>query len=32
MNHPYSIAIDDQENYVYVSDSGNNRIQRFPLH
>jgi DNA-binding beta-propeller fold protein YncE len=32
LNHPYRIAIDDQENYVYVSDTNNNRIQRFSLH
>jgi hypothetical protein len=32
LNGPYGIAIDDGENYLYVSDSMNNRVQRFPLH
>jgi DNA-binding beta-propeller fold protein YncE len=32
LNNPYGIAIDDQENYIYVSDSSNNRVQRFSLH
>jgi DNA-binding beta-propeller fold protein YncE len=32
LNNPYGIAIDDQENYMYVSDSSNNRVQRFSLH
>jgi sugar lactone lactonase YvrE len=32
LNQPYGIASDDQENYVYVSDSGNSRVQRFSLH
>ena len=31
LNKPYSFAIDDQEKYMYVSDSFNNRIQRFTL-
>jgi DNA-binding beta-propeller fold protein YncE len=31
LNNPYSFAIDDEENYLYVSDSLNNRIQRFSL-
>jgi len=31
LNQPYRIAIDDQENYVYASDTNNNRIQRFSL-
>jgi len=30
--NPYGIAIDDQENYMYVSDSSNSRVQRFSLH
>jgi DNA-binding beta-propeller fold protein YncE len=29
---PFGIAIDDEENYLYVSDGLNNRIQRFSLH
>jgi sugar lactone lactonase YvrE len=29
---PFSSAIDDEENYLYVSDGLNNRIQRFSLH
>lgn len=28
---PYGLAVDDQEKYLYVSDSYNNRIQRFSL-
>jgi len=32
LNNPYGIAIDDEENYLYVSDGMNNRIQRFSLH
>jgi DNA-binding beta-propeller fold protein YncE len=29
LNRPYAFAFDNQEQYMYVSDSGNNRIQRF---
>jgi sugar lactone lactonase YvrE len=32
LNSPFGVAIDDEENYLYVSDIVNNRIQRFPLH
>jgi len=32
LNQPIDLAIDDEENYLYVSDSTNNRIQRFSLH
>jgi DNA-binding beta-propeller fold protein YncE len=32
MNLAYALAVDDQENYLYVSDCNNNRIQRFPLY
>ncbi len=31
LNHPCDLAINDDENYLYVSDSHNNRISRFPL-
>jgi len=31
LNHPYSFAFDSTETYLYVSDSSNNRIQRFTL-
>ncbi len=31
LNHSCDLTIDDEENYVYVSDSHNNRIARFPL-
>jgi DNA-binding beta-propeller fold protein YncE len=31
-NTPYGFTIDDEENYLYVSDGLNNRIQRFSLH
>jgi sugar lactone lactonase YvrE len=30
--HPFDIAIDHEENCLYVSDTANGRIQRFPLH
>jgi len=32
LNSPFGIAIDDGENYLYVADTANNRIQRFSLH
>jgi DNA-binding beta-propeller fold protein YncE len=32
LKQPYSLTIDYEGNYLYVSDSGNNRIQRFPLY
>ena len=32
MNQTYALAIDDDETYLYVSDSKNNRIQRFSLY
>jgi len=28
LDHPYAVAFDGQEEYLYVSDSWNNRIQR----
>ena len=28
LDHPYAVAFDEQEEYLYVSDSWNNRIQR----
>jgi len=31
LNQPYGITIDNQQNYLYVSDGVNNRIQRFSL-
>ena len=31
LNRPYGFAFDDEEKYMYVSDSLNNRIQRFNL-
>lgn len=31
MNHAYALAVDDENKYLYVSDSNNNRIQRFSL-
>ena len=31
LNTPYAIALDQSETVFYVSDSNNNRIQRFPL-
>ena len=31
LNRPYSIVMDLEENYLYVSDSNNNRVQRFSL-
>jgi sugar lactone lactonase YvrE len=32
MNWSVDLGIDNEENYVYVSDTLNNRIQRFSLH
>jgi len=32
LNRTYGLAIDYEENYLYVSDSSNDRIQRFSLH
>jgi DNA-binding beta-propeller fold protein YncE len=32
LNSPFGIAIDDGENYLYVADTANSRIQRFSLH
>jgi DNA-binding beta-propeller fold protein YncE len=32
LNGPFGMAIDDEENYLYVADGLNNRIQRFSLH
>lgn len=31
INNAYSLALDFDETYLYVSDSGNNRVQRFSL-
>ncbi|CAF2813417.1 unnamed protein product [Rotaria sp. Silwood2] len=32
LSFAYGLAVDYEENYLYVSDSNNNRIQRFSLH
>ena len=29
--NPFDLKLDADENFLYVSDKGNNRIQRFPL-